>query len=336
MEQSACFLDSESTPTPLTCLTCHDPHRKVPVDERPAHYRAACLSCHAEAPLTKVPEHLAGAESAELVQDCVSCHMPRRRTQDVIHVAMTDHKIQRHAGGPELLAPLEEEDSILIEMDFLNPDDAPDGPLGEAYKAVALLQAGGGENALDHLERQFDKLPKDDPLPWGFLANAQLSNQRWADAEQTVLARLGTEDETLALEWWGLIKTLSQPDKGEALFRKALETHPDRPELHFNLALALLKQGAERRAEGLKHLERAVELRPVLLPAWIYISRVHKAEGRMKEAEAAVAQALAIDPDDAGARKAWATLHEDTSQEDTSQEETTTSQASEATPVDSK
>jgi hypothetical protein len=28
-------------------------------------------------------------------EDCITCHMPKRRTEDVEDVAMTDHLIQR-------------------------------------------------------------------------------------------------------------------------------------------------------------------------------------------------------------------------------------------------
>ena len=40
--------------------------------------------------------------------DCVACHMPKRRTQDVIHAVMTDHYIQRRPPAGNLLAPLAE------------------------------------------------------------------------------------------------------------------------------------------------------------------------------------------------------------------------------------
>jgi len=69
--ESKCFQGSQGR---LTCTTCHDPHS--------AEARNACASCHNSG-------HV-GAGG-----DCVSCHMPKRRTQDAIHVRMTDHKIAR-------------------------------------------------------------------------------------------------------------------------------------------------------------------------------------------------------------------------------------------------
>ncbi|HWS70540.1 MAG TPA: cytochrome c3 family protein, partial [Thermoanaerobaculia bacterium] len=46
LEQSRCFRESAGR---LSCLSCHDPHRKVTESERAAHYRAVCIGCHAEA-----------------------------------------------------------------------------------------------------------------------------------------------------------------------------------------------------------------------------------------------------------------------------------------------
>ena len=42
MHQSLCYTKSGK----MTCLTCHDPHRKVPASGRMAHYKKACLGCH--------------------------------------------------------------------------------------------------------------------------------------------------------------------------------------------------------------------------------------------------------------------------------------------------
>ncbi len=79
--------------TPLTCTTCHDPHDIPRGQEATDHYNGVCRQCHAQ--------HSINAT------DCISCHMPKRRTQDVIHAVMTDHYIQRRP-PPNLLAPLAE------------------------------------------------------------------------------------------------------------------------------------------------------------------------------------------------------------------------------------
>ncbi len=79
--QSRCFTESGGR---MTCTTCHDPHS--------AKARNACGSCHSS-------PHARGTT------DCAGCHMPKRRTEDAIHVRMTDHKIVR---SPKFEEPKDE------------------------------------------------------------------------------------------------------------------------------------------------------------------------------------------------------------------------------------
>src|SRR5436190_873813 len=119
LEQSRCFRESAGK---LTCLTCHDPHRRLAREQ----YRAACLSCHEKA-------HRAN-------EDCIPCHMPQRRTQDVVHVVMTDHLIQRKPEA-NLLAPLEERESQVSGVHFLYGGDDP------LLLLLPLVRAHGGASA---------------------------------------------------------------------------------------------------------------------------------------------------------------------------------------------
>ena len=67
-------------------------------EEAVSHYNQVCAGCHQlGTSLTKVSVHKAGA-------NCVSCHMPRRRTDDAVHVVMTDHLIARRPPAGDLLA----------------------------------------------------------------------------------------------------------------------------------------------------------------------------------------------------------------------------------------
>jgi tetratricopeptide (TPR) repeat protein len=81
--QSACKRNSGDR---LTCTTCHSSHTSPPPEERVSFYRSRCLACHSEARFVSKhhPEN----------PDCVSCHMPRRETEDIAHEQLTDHRIQ--------------------------------------------------------------------------------------------------------------------------------------------------------------------------------------------------------------------------------------------------
>ena len=100
LRQSACFQKSAGA---LSCTTCHDPHN-VPRGEQAAqHYTAVCRQCHGAA-----LDRLVASAQHPRSADCVTCHMPKRRTEDVVHVVMTDHRIQRHAPAGNALAEIPE------------------------------------------------------------------------------------------------------------------------------------------------------------------------------------------------------------------------------------
>jgi hypothetical protein len=92
MHLSKCYQKSDT----LTCLTCHTPHGEPASAERVAHYKAACLGCHAPDRCTVAPERRR-AESPE--NDCTRCHMPSAPTE-IPHLAFTHHRIGVHRGGP--------------------------------------------------------------------------------------------------------------------------------------------------------------------------------------------------------------------------------------------
>ncbi len=91
LRKSACFLESKGK---LGCTTCHNPHDVPRGAEATRQYDAACQKCHRVTASAKHP----------VVSDCASCHMPKRRTEDVAHVVMTDHYIQRRKPAGDLLA----------------------------------------------------------------------------------------------------------------------------------------------------------------------------------------------------------------------------------------
>ncbi|HLE84975.1 MAG TPA: tetratricopeptide repeat protein [Thermoanaerobaculia bacterium] len=294
LEQSACFRESAGA---LSCLTCHDPHRKVPPAERAAHYRAACLGCHEDGlsdhPLLPPPATLAAS-------DCTACHMPERRTEDVVHVVMTDHRIQRPPEDPAaLLAPREEDhDPQIVGLVLTEPGRAPAGALGEVYRAAAAVRMGASlETAVPHLEKNLAAAAPEEAAPWLDLAQGQLGLQKWADAEATlgrVLAR--TPGHALAREWLAIaLAGQGRPDDATRVLRELLAEDPDRPEPRFNLARLLLdRDGAAE--EAAEHLRRVLELRPNQVAAWQYLGAAYLALDRPAEAADALRQALALDP----------------------------------------
>ncbi len=129
LRKSRCFLESKGA---LTCTTCHDPHDIPRGQEATLHYNGVCGQCHRSLP----SQHTKAT-------DCVACHMPKRRTQDVIHAVMTDHYIQRIAPA-DPLAPLAERQEFDAKQYRgpvvpYYPSPLPRTPENLLYEAVAQV-----------------------------------------------------------------------------------------------------------------------------------------------------------------------------------------------------
>ena len=320
MEQSACFLETlrDDGTSQLSCLTCHDPHRKVPVAERAAHYRRACTGCHTitseklEAMRDKAAATDGFTENERVwfeTRDCAGCHMPRRRTQDVVHAVMTDHKITRIADSPDdRLAPLAERHVGLTTVEMLRPDEAPPGDLGEIHRVRAVLQAGGGDAALDRLDALLERTPVEAPEAWLAKVRAELGLHRYAAAEATVGRLLGMlPDHPQIYRYWGLARAgRGDADAAIALVERAVELDPTSHESVFNLGVLLSSAG--RPADAEPHLRRAIALRPHAAPAHRHLGNVLLALDRPADAEASFRQALAAEPSDGAATAALGQL----------------------------
>jgi tetratricopeptide (TPR) repeat protein len=287
LRQSLCFTASGGA---LSCLTCHDPHARVPAEEREARFRAACLTCHRQDSCSR--PH--AAESGP--GDCVSCHMPKRRTQDVVHVVMTDHLIRRRPGGPELLAPLTESEPALTGVRLLD-SHGPSGALGEVYRAATVVRAVRSPEAVAHLEKTLAVAKPPEIEPWLDLAQGQLGLRRFAEAESTLAATLQKHPgNPLALEWLALARAgQGKIDEAIHLLQSILSSPTaERAEAEFNLGRLLAARGRLAEAEG--PLQRALEARPNLVAAWFHLGEVRAALGRPKEAAACYRRALELDP----------------------------------------
>jgi Tfp pilus assembly protein PilF len=308
LEQSRCFTESDGA---LSCLSCHDPHRKVPAAERAAHYRAACLGCH-ELDDCRLEEMTMATGDAVRPPadpgDCAGCHMARRRPTDVVRVVMTDHLIRRVPGGDELVAPLPETEPVLIGVEIMDPQRSPGGDLAEVYRAAAVVRAGGGSTAVERLEQMLARAPTSELDPYIDLARGQLK-QRWAlSAARTLAGILERDpDHPVAREWLAIARSdLGRVEDAITLLRQSLELGSQRVETHFNLARLLSGHG--RPAESLAHFQRAIDARPNMESAHFHLGRAYAKLGRPGDAAASFQRALEIDPrhGDAYLSLAWA------------------------------
>ncbi|HMB54868.1 MAG TPA: tetratricopeptide repeat protein, partial [Thermoanaerobaculia bacterium] len=297
LEQSACF--QQSPAGALSCLSCHDPHRKVPPAERAAHYRAACLACHqVEAlPTGELP---AGVTHASPSLDCTSCHMPENRPSDVVEVTMTDHRIRVVPPGTDLTAPVEKVEGVVTDVAFLHPERAPAGITGNLYLMAAASRASGGTTAevLNLLgDALFDRRTEvDAPDPWLDLT-VGLARARRHDLLPRVLDRLAVHDPAGAVTAkWRAEASFAAGDAAAAVAaaRRAAETRPTDAEVQYDLGRYLL--ALERPEEALAAFDEAVALLPNVPVVWFDRGRLLARLGRGDEAVASLRRALEIEP----------------------------------------
>ncbi|HEX6084714.1 MAG TPA: tetratricopeptide repeat protein [Thermoanaerobaculia bacterium] len=271
LEQSRCFTESQGR---LSCLTCHDPHRRT------NDYRKACMSCH--------------ATPHRVNEDCTSCHMPKRRPQDVVHTVMTDHFIRRDA-ATGFLAPRKEREPRITRV------EASD----ELYSLIAFMRATNHAGPTRRLEQLLwrtgnpacpdgQDCPSSAIEPYLDLAAAQLRQRQWASLEKTCLEILKRDaKQELAREWLAVARVALTGDR-EAGARALAAL--SRPEAAFNAGLFLPA------SEAIAHYERAVAQRPNMTAAWVRLGEARRECGDTRGAIDAFRTALEVDPVNARAR----------------------------------
>jgi hypothetical protein len=292
LRQSRCYQQSPD----LTCVTCHDPHRRAAPKDPVAFYREKCLSCH-----TTRPCRLDQAQRLEkdATDNCAACHMPRGDTE-IPHVAFTHHRIGRHSPAP---VAGHQRIAELVPMDDVShlPALERQRNLGLAYAEVARneryhalagayrerarslletvrgagLREGVTAQALALLYHNTDSLrasayarealeatdlPVDErAVALQILAYAELKDENHR-AAGSLLEELVTVRH-FADDWRRLgVSHLKQNQPRLALpaLQKALAIRPSRYQVHAALAEAYQQLGEGRRASEHRELARAL------------------------------------------------------------------------------
>ncbi|HSR67190.1 MAG TPA: tetratricopeptide repeat protein [Acidobacteriota bacterium] len=295
LRQSACFLEGQGK---LSCLTCHDPHRKVPAAQRAAHYREACLSCHSGDEMASLEGHACSFASLEQA-DCVSCHMPRRRTQDVIQVVMTDHRIQRRpAPQQERLAPLQEATHTVSDVDFYRPEHAPPGNEGQVYRAAAVLKTGtrASDAFLDQYQKLLGITDPSHAQPFLQAVPEFLRRGQFEQARQLISAAQEKDPGNVqALGLQGALEgRAGNLEEAITKLRQALEAQPGDCRFRYNLGRFL--RAADRPQEAVTQLRLATVSCSNLAIAYLHLGFALEETEQAEEAIAAYRRGLAVDP----------------------------------------
>ncbi len=306
LRQSECFLRSGGA---LTCATCHNPHDIRHGAEQEQTYNRVCQTCH-----TGQFQSLIAADRHTTEGNCIGCHMPKRRTQDVAHVVMTDHLIKRQPPPGDLLAEIPEQHQL--------SGKAQNSPVIAYYPRQPAPSAG---NKLALVVEQ----ARDSPDPRkAFQALSQLlkgTSSPYADPyfEAGECARKAGQNEA-AVRFYrdairrdsryvpallGLSVALNESNRSKearVVLLEASKQIPDDASLWS--ALGRLDVESEESSEAATALKKAIALDADVPAPYLGLSVLQTRSGALDEAEGNLREAIRIQPNSAQAHSEMANL----------------------------
>jgi formate-dependent nitrite reductase cytochrome c552 subunit len=270
LKMSRCWASSKGR---LGCITCHNPHVQLHGDEAADYFRERCLSCHASE-ICRAP--MARRQATSPPDNCILCHMPQRRMENISHSSLTDHRILRTPSetprilesGPEA-APL---DLIRDTSSSGSPEKQLDlRNLALAYAQVAPHYPEFGGKGLAVLEQAAAAFPND------------------ADIQSA----------------YGLILSVANPREQERalqVLQKAINLGSKSAEVRTHLARVLLQKGEV--TASIELYKESIEMEPFYTPAYLDLAQLYS---MLKDRDGALEildRVLKVDPGNDAARQA--------------------------------
>lgn len=287
--QSECYVQSEGA---MGCINCHDVHKKVPAEQKVKHFAQKCMSCHQDKhkPL----------EQTQKLDDCVSCHMPQRRTQDVIHVTVTDHKIGIHTNDGSLVKPITKQEPAIESIDWLLVNDLSPS-MSKIYQAATLSRNLPNDNYLNALQQtllktDLIKQSTSQIQPYFDLIVGRLKLGQYGEAENAIKYVLSQKVDNFRLRQWLAMAYVGQNklDAAKPILEGLLKTVKNVPEIPLYYGVLLLRQA--KNAQALNAFKQACDIRPVMVTCWYYQGLLSQQLGDFAGAMVAFKRMLSIDP----------------------------------------
>jgi predicted CXXCH cytochrome family protein len=263
LRQSRCFLQSGGK---LECASCHDPHSIPRGEEAVRRYSSVCQQCHT------APPHPAGVTATRA--DCVTCHMPKRRSDDAPHIIMTDHLIQRRAPANALTEfaerPYEEYRGEVVPY---YPLPLPPTPQNALYRAVAQVGLQNNVAAgLPDLVKSLDQIKPRDAEFYMVLGDGWKSLEKAQEATAAYQRALELKPDSAPA-----LRALAEvdPSHAEQILARAVQVAPGDPQSWFRYGV--LTSSAER-------IQKAIAIDPWLPDQARRLAEVSHSETALKDA----------------------------------------------------
>lgn len=292
LRQSACFQKSGGK---LLCTSCHNPHQTAG-----KQLAETCRSCHAAA-----LERMSATKQHSPSADCASCHMPKRRAEDVVHAVITDHLIQRRPLSTNPLADLPERHET--------PANAYQGEVVPYYPAspppdagieldTAIAQVVQKSNLTEGLSRLSAAIAKHRPsiAEYYLVLAAAYRDAGQLDKAIPQYEEALRRDPTLAAARLQLASALRLA-RQTARAAEILQPLTDRAAASYELGLIRLDEG--NLDQGIAAIERAIAADPDMAEAHNLLAGILLTRGDSARAEASVREAIRIWPEYADAHK---------------------------------
>lgn len=294
LRQSRCYLRSGRK---LLCTTCHNPHDIPRGQQAEEYYTAVCRACHA----SEFAQLVASGKHSQS-NDCIGCHMPKRRTEDAVHVVMTDHLIQRRKPPGDLLADIPErhetaQNAYRGPVVLYYPEKVPATPGNELDLAVA--QVSQGSNLHDGIRQLAAAIERYRPMRGEYyfeLAEAWRNSGNFQNAIPLYREAIERDPKlSIARQRLGFtLRRSGQYSKSVQVLKEGISGNPDNASAWLELGLTYREMQNDLGA--LAAFTKASELDPDMPEARNNLGILRYAAGDMERAAAAFREAIRIQP----------------------------------------